>query len=418
MENDRLLERVQVLIQHNRYIEAQKLMPQLLADNPNNSYVLALYSNILLQLNELERAIEVIDDAIGLAPDEDYNYYIKAVILLHKTDYDGAETNLKEAISLNPIVAGYYSYLGSIKLARKQFDEALKLADKALSLDPEDIDALNLRSSVLLKLNRDEESFETIEGALKEDPNNPDTHANYGWNLLEKGNPKKALIHFKEALKHNPNHQYAQNGMLEALKSKYLLYRWFLQYSFWIGKLTQKYQWGVVFGFYFGFKFIQKIADSNPSLMPVLLPIMIILGLMAFSTWVITPISNLFLRLNVYGRNLLDKKEILSSNFVGVSVLILFIGLIIYAITKNLNWLPIAFFGLVMMIPFSAMFAPTKYRTGIFAYIGLMVLLGIIAIFTTFKTDSVVNVFSFAFIISVVAFQWLANFLFIRDSNF
>jgi len=415
--NSRLIERVELLIQQDRYKEANEILPEIIASDPNNAHLLALYSNVLLQLDEFKRANEVISTAIGIQPDNDYLYYIKAVILIHQEKYDESEKFLNEAIAIDPTVPTYYAYLASIKLARKQFEKALELADKALSLNPENIDALNTRSAALMNLDYKEDAFKTIEGALKENPNNPHTHANYGWSLLKNGENVKALEHFKEALKNNPNLETAQIGMVEALKAKYLLYRLFLKYTFWIGKMTSKYQWGFVIGFYLSVKVLRGVAKASPVLEPIIMPIVIILALMAFSTWIITPISNLFLRLNVYGRNLLDKKEIMSSNFVGFSILILLLGLAISFFMKEDKWLSIAIFGFGMMIPFSAMFAPTKHKNLLFGYIGVMVLIGLLSIWDAFHSGVLINIFTLAFVIALVAFQWITNFLFIREDN-
>lgn len=119
-----------------------------------------------------------------------------------------------------------------------------------MEIDAENLSALNARSTALNKLNRKEESFETIQDALREDPNDAYTHANYGWGLLEKGHHKEALDHFKEALANDPSFEYAQLGMLQAIKANNPIYRVFLKYSFWMSNLTAKYQWGVIIGFY------------------------------------------------------------------------------------------------------------------------------------------------------------------------
>ena len=133
---------------------------------------------------------------------------------------------------------------------------------------------------------------------------------------LKKENIKKHSEHFREALKLDPNFTYAQSGMLEALKANNIFYRLFLQYSFWMGNLTAKYQWGVIIGFYIGFRLIRALAASNENLRPYLTPIIILLALIMFSTWIITPVSNLFLRFNKYGKHLLGKQDKISANFV------------------------------------------------------------------------------------------------------
>lgn len=414
---EHLIARAQILLQQRRMDEAGKLLKDALSKEPNNIRVLAMLAEIKLHQEQPEDAEGLINNAIGLSPDTPWLYFIKARVELQKEAYDEAENNLQEAIALDPGDADFFALWGSINLSRKKYERALELADEALQLDPENTLALNVRSGALLKLNRKEESFQTIEGALAGDPHNAYTHANYGWSLLEKGENKKALEHFREALRINPGFEYARAGMAEALKARYWLYKLFLKYAFWIGNLTAKYQWAVIIGLYIAFRFLNSVAENNEALRPYLTPVIIAFAVFAFSTWIITPVSNLFLRLNTFGKYLLDKNEIRSSNLVGISFLILVGGAITYIITGDMRWAPVAFFGFAMMIPLSVVFSISKSKTIIVAYtIGLLVA-GIAAIATTFSTGEVYNIFSTVFVIGFVAFQWLANYLRIRESN-
>jgi len=276
--------------------------------------------------------------------------------------------------------------------------------------------ALNVRSTVLIKLNRKEESFATIEGALRNDPNNAYTHANYGWGLLEKGDHKKALKHFKEALKNNPNFDYAQKGMIEALKASNPVYRLFLKYAFWIGNMGAKYQWIFLLGFWFGNQALNKLAEDNASLRPILVPVIILLAIFAFSTWVIKPISNLFLRFNAYGKFLLNKQEKMSANFVAVALVVLLTGVCMYLYAPLDKYIVLGGFGFAMMVLCGMMFLPSKYNS-IMLYTITMAILGLVAIWLAFTNNAATSTVFYAFIIGLVAFQVLVNFLVIRRSN-
>ncbi len=415
--DDHLLQRAQILIQQNRYDDAGDLLRNILSHDPNNVFVLAMLSQVKLHQQNLQEAEELIDSAIGLSPDTAYLFYIKANVDIQNNNYDAAENNLQQAINIDPEEANYFALWSSVKLYRKQYTRALELADAALERDAENIAGLNTRSTALLKLNRKEDSFSTIEGALAQDPTNAYTHSNYGWGLLEKGDHKKALEHFREALKNNPNLQHAQAGMAQALKAKYLLYRLFLRYAFFMGNLAKKNQWAVIIGFYLATRLINLLAKSYERLQPILIPFMVLVALFAFSTWVITPVSNLFLRLNPYGKYLLDKKEKLSSDFVGGSLLICILGIILYLLSKNDNWLLVAVFGFAMMVPLGSMFASGNNKNKLVIYSAVMFVIGVIGIVEAFNTLDPFNIFSILFLIGFVAFQWIANFMKIKQSN-
>jgi tetratricopeptide (TPR) repeat protein len=417
MAEDFRLSKVSILIQQRKFAEADHILKELLAQDPNDIHYLSLLAEVNLQQDKFDAARKIIDNAIGLSPGSPHLFYIKARIAIQQDKFDEAESLILQATKLDPGDADYFALLANVKLARKKYEEALNLANEALQLDSENLLALNTRSTALLKLNRAEESFGTIEGALREDPNNAYTHANYGWGLLEKGNHKKALEHFREALKNDPNLGYAQAGMMQALKASNPIYRLFLKYAFWMGNLTAKYQWGVIIGFYLLVRGLRAVANNNPSIEPYIFPLIVLLMLIAISTWVITPISNLFLRFNPYGKFLLDKKEKMSSNFVAASFVVFLIGILLYFALKDERYLPVAVFGFAMMLPLGVMFSPSRYKNALVIYTIILAIAGVLAIGMTFSGNESANLLTVIFILGFIAFQWVANYFMIREDN-
>lgn len=414
---DDTFSKIEILIQQKKYKEAAYMLNTLLSNDPNNTYLLSLLAEVNLQMDQYDCALELIETAIGLSPDESHLYYIKARIDIQQDKYDAAESDIQESIALDPYDAHYYALWALIKLTRKQYQKALELANQSLSIDAENIQALNVRSTALLKLNDPAASFATIEGALRGDPNNAYTHANYGWGLLEKGDHKKALNHFKEALKNNPNHAYAQAGMMQAIKASNPVYRMYLNYSFWLGNLTARYQWAVILGFYFGVRLLSTVAKNNPALEPYLNPIIIVLSIIAFSTWVITPISNLFLRFNAYGKYLLSREEKMNASFVGLSFLIFLVGLVLLFVLREDKYMAVAVFGFAMMIPYSTMFSPSKIKYSFLVYALAMTVVGLAALSIAFSTGNIDSTMSLIFVIGFVAYQWISNYLSIKADN-
>ena len=415
--NDQLLTRAEILIQQKRYAEASDLLQELLTTDPNNVFVMAMLAEVKVHSGEFSTAEHHIDQAIGMAPDLDQLHFIRAQVMLQTDRADDAEAELKTAASINPAQPQYFAFWSHVKLSRKKYGEALELAEKALELDAQNILAINARSTALLKLNRKEESFAAIQGALREDPNNAFTHANYGWSELEKGDHRRALKHFQESLKIDPSNEYAQAGMLQALKARYLLYRWFLQYAFWMSNLTSRYQWAVIIGFYLAFRVIRGISNSNPSLAPFLQPVLVLMGVVAFSTWVTAPLSNLFLRLNTYGKHLLSKEEKLSSNLVGIALGVALLGLVGYLTTSSVVALAITIYGLGMMVPCSMIFLETKNKYAFPIYCGSMAVVGLLAVASTITTGQLYSTMGTIFVLGFVGFQWFANFLMIKRDN-
>lgn len=415
--SDHLIQRAGLLLQQKKYREAEAILSGLFAENPANVHVLALLSEVKLQQDLPKEALELVNNAIGFDPGSDFLFYRRACVYIQLDNYNNAEKDLEQAIALQPYEAAYFALFALLKLDRKKYEEARVLAEKALELDPENITALNARSTALLKLNRKEESFETIRGALREDPHNAYTHANYGWGLLEKGSHKDALHHFSVALQKDPNLKLAQAGMAEALKARYLLYRIFLRYAFWMGNLSAKFQWMFIIGVFLGRNLLEAAAEAFPPLSPFITPLVIVVAVFAFSTWVMTPLGNLFLRFNKYGKHLLSPREMQSANLVALSVLVAAGGALALLFTHSeAPWFLIVF-GLTMMIPLSVMFRSAKSAKTLVTYTAVLAALGIVAMIIAFTTNELFNGFSLAYLIGVFLFQWVANFVFSKESN-
>lgn len=418
MTGDNRLSKLEILIQQEKFTEAGKMLLELLGEDPNNVDFLSLLAEINLEQDNLDVADSMIDDAIGLSPDTAHLFYVKSRIALQREKLEEAESSIGRAINLDPHDADHFALLSHIKMARKQFEGALETANRALEIDAGNLLALNTRSTALNKLNRKTESLETMETALREDPNNAFTHANHGWSLLENGDCDKALEHFKEALSHDPDSGHARDGMLEALKAKNPIYRLYLKYSIWMGNLAEKYQWGVIIGFYLGFRAIRTIARNNEALQPYFVPMVVVLALIAFSTWVMAPMGNLFLRFNRYGVLLLGKKERMGSSLVAIGLCTFLVGLVLYLALSDQRMLGIAVFGFAMMVPLGTMLLPSKSRYALLVYTIALAVVGLTAIGLTFFSGGMFNTFTMLFIFGFMGYQWVANHMIIGEANF
>ncbi|AUC79243.1 hypothetical protein CW736_07545 [Nonlabens sp. MB-3u-79] len=412
-----LYERAYLLYQQRRYSQSEDILNQALTQDPNDISCLHLLAEVNLAQDDPKKAKHFIDIAIGLSPSMAQLYATKARVMLDVERYDEAEELLKEAISLNAQEPQNYAMLAHVSLSRKRYKEAEQLAEKALSLDPANLLALNVKSTSQLKQNKRAASEETLKGALGENPEDSYTHTNYGWNKLEIGDHKAALEHFKEALRYDPNNSYAQAGMMQALQARYFVYRWFLKYQFWLGNMGAKYQWFFIIGFYLGTRAISYAAETVPALEPFLTPVVVLLALIALSTWVIGPVSQLLFSFNTYAKFLLSTKEKQAVIFTAVCILVSLSGVTGYLLLDDFRFLMLAIAGLILMIPWSMFYMETKPALMMPLAAGIMTLIAGIALYISFTTEDVMNVFVTAFLISFFAFQWFANAVSIKRSN-
>jgi tetratricopeptide (TPR) repeat protein len=309
------------LLQHSRYDQAEQVLRQLLAQAPEDAYAHSLLALCLMQQDKLRAAEDEAKEAIHLAPDQPYCHFIFGLVKAQGDDLQTARLAAEEAIRLAPEESDYHGLRAAIYLRAQRWQEALDSANEGLTHDPTHQGCLNHRATALVKLNRHEEAHQTIDQALLKDPENAQTHANLGWALLHKGRHREALEHFSQALRLNPNFDYARHGLVEALKAKYFLYRWLLQFFLWMSTLSPRARGGLIIGAYILTKVLQESERQNPAITPFVAPVIGLYVVFVLLTWTIDPLFNLILQCNRYGRYALSKQQRWSSSLFGALLL-------------------------------------------------------------------------------------------------
>ena len=411
---ENLLTRASILMEQNRIDEAINiLLSQYGNMSEDYSYILLL-CQCHIEKGDYKKAKEMAERLILLSPDNPFSYYFKSTILWREDKTLDAEKYLKKAIQIDPNNPDFFGQMAAIQIELRKFEEGLQQAEIGLSIDASNLFCLNMRTKALIKLGR-KEVEDTIYQTLAEDPENEFSHINVGWSLLEKGDNAKALIHFKEALKVNPNSEAAKAGLVEALKARYIFYKWFLKYTFWMNNLPPKTQWGVIIGGVIGFRVVGKVFENTPILKPFLIPLVVLYLSFVLSTWIINPLSNLLLRLNSFGKFALTKDEIRASNLSGISVIIALISGIAFLFSFNLFFLVPDILGLTMVVPISGTFnAEGKGRKVLTIYSAILFIIGILAVLAAINTAVPLNSFSNMYIFGFVGFTWVSNIFTIK----
>ncbi len=351
--SEQLAQRAEFYFQQHRYTEAEKDYRALIQTEP---YIAFFHTRLALACwynQKKDEAYRIAQNCISIDPTYDHAFYICAFLadqLHHERD---SLKFIETAISLNPEEAEYLGFKAGMLMDKFKWEEALEEANRGLSFDPENLTCLNIRAKCLHKLDRRSEAHETIREALQSDPNNAFTHANVGWTKLEQGDHEKALFHFRQSLMLKPGYEHARMGLLETLKSKYFLYKIWLKYSFWVSNMPPNMRLALVIGMVVLMRILSSIAKSNEAAEKFILPVLIAYGIFAMSTWIITPLSNLMLRLNKFGRYVLNREETSVANLVGISLSIGLAGLVLLASTDLPVALGLTIFGFLYMIPLS-----------------------------------------------------------------
>lgn len=410
------LSRAHLLYQQSRYDLAVSELHQALVEDPENVQAHTLMALCQAMSKRYDAALASARMAVGLAPDFAYAHYALSWVYDRLDRMQDAEQTINEALRLDPSNADFYGHAAALCLQKKAWQAALDRAEQGLMLDPEHAQCTNTRSMALVHLGREEEAGNSLAVALARNPDNAITHANQGWRLLQKGDREQALRHFQEALRLDPTLDWAREGIVETLKARNPVYRLLLRYFFWMGKLSNRAQWGAILGAYLLFRVLREVARDNPALEPFVLPLLICYGLFALLTWIADALFNLLLRLNRYGRLALSDEQRVASNWVGATLGIGLLPVALWGMTREPLWAWGAMGSLMMVIPVAGVFKARsgKARRLLTIYTLLLAGMGLAALVCALMgSPATVGVFA-VFLIGWMLYSWTANMVIVR----
>ncbi len=343
------------LFELGRFQEAISYLSEAVTESVYNyasKYYLAL---CFFNVEEYAKSSQTIDELLRETPNEGNLFFLKAQIASRLDKLQDAISLVNKSIELDPYQADYFGFKGALLMDKKKFEEALHFVNEGLQLDPKNTACLNIRARLLTKLNRKEEADETVEHLLFDNAEDDYAHANVGWVSLENGDTKKALHHFKQALQLNPNMQYAREGMATAIKSKNLLYKWYLKYAFWMSKQSSRNQWIFILGLYFAYRFGVKMLEAS-DLTFLIIPLVIVYLVFVLGGWIMESLSNTILLGDSYGKYLLTDNEKYSGYAFGGLTLAGIVGVILFFALNNPLYMLWAFTCFCALLPLPGSF--------------------------------------------------------------
>jgi len=354
-----LISRAQLLIEQDRHLLAEEQLRLALAEGTETATAHALLALCLVERFEFDEATTEAQQAIHDAPDTALGFHVLAWIQYKQNHLKEAQATIAEAIRLEPWDAGHFSILSAIESDRCRWTEALAAAEQGLACDPDHIRCNNLRAIALVNLGRKAEAGQSIEATLAKNPEDALTHANQGWTLLHQRQPLDAAKHFREALRLEPNLEWARQGIIEAMKARFFLYRWLLTWFLWLTRFPPKVQLALTLGLLFGQSLLSSLFEMVPILEPLSTPLTVAYVLFVWMTWTASSLFNLVLRMDSFGRLVLNPSERLESTLVGVClVLCLLCGSSALLFDRELAFIPwragLLYLGL--MLPLVAVF--------------------------------------------------------------
>lgn len=355
MNDDRRLRRGILLFEQQNFVQAENEFRQALLEDPNNPVAHGFLALCLNEQEAFEDATREAQLAIQSGPDLGFPHYVLARVMQDRQRVEEAVAAIQVALRIDPHDTTFLTVYGTLLLNQRRLEEALEIANRGLAIDPQDSGCGNVRAAALVRLGRHEEADATIDGMLEEAPNDPYAHANLGWSLLHQGDHRQAGQHFREALRLDPNLEWARAGLLECLKARNFLYRGVLRFFLWMSKLSKNGQWGVLIGLWLTFQVVRRVADAQPDWAPYLEPLIYIYIAFAVFTWIATPLFNLLLRVDPFGKLVLSEEERRASTVFGVAFAAALILLAIALLQGGL-WIGLALVMGLLLMPISGVF--------------------------------------------------------------
>ena len=305
-----------VLLEQRRYPEAEKYFREALANDPNDPAALYHLAVCETNQNRHKEGLATIDRALSVEPEIADFHALRAFILvdLHRTG-DALKAS-EEALRIEPDSDLALTARAAAFLAKNEWATAELAARKALDLNPENTVAANQLAHALRLQNRLAESAEQTSYMLSQDPESGDNHSTAGWLALQRGDGRKAEEHFLEALRLDAGNESARAGLKEAFKSRSAVYRWYLNYCFFMQRFTAGKQWLLILGLLFA-------VNIAPRVLPAPLALAVTVTYFLFVLWVhvARAVGNFQLLFDKFARHALEKGEVWEALFVGVGVI-------------------------------------------------------------------------------------------------
>ena len=330
------MEEVEILVQRGRGLVELKRYPAAIAElkkalalDPEHYLALVFLCGCYIDTKDKKLALVYAQKLDSTYPSDDLPHYYLALAWDMNGEPVKAMEEIRTAIEIDPYDADYFGFLAALYIENRDYKKALEFVEKGLEIDPENVLCLNHRTLILTKLGRKDDMASAAEDTLSASPDNWYSHANVGWSYLQSGDHKTAREHFMEALRLNPNAEHARDGMKESLKAHNVVFRWYLNYAFWMADKGDKVQWVVIIAFVF----VRRIFSSLAQTYPAFYGVVALMFLLVYSMWIMDPIGDFILLTNRFGRHLLGDHEKkagwITGLGLGISIVLALIGVAI-----------------------------------------------------------------------------------------
>ncbi len=198
--------------------EANRILAQVLKDNPEDSEGIAMRAALRLSTGsreEVNLAVNDLQSLVAKNPNNHLLHFNLARALLAKGEVEPARLQLEESIKLRPDFLAAHEILARVHLSRNDAAKAIQEADTILSVDPGNLQGHLIRSTALLSLNDRDKARKELDFVTKNFPQNTEARYQVGFLAWQDRDFAKAGQVFGELRKANPKDFRALVGVIE-----------------------------------------------------------------------------------------------------------------------------------------------------------------------------------------------------------
>jgi len=153
-----------------RMEDAEKLLREMLAKDPDDEKALRMLGNIALEVSHFKAARRLLQRAVDLAPGFAMGWNDLANVDLRQDRYDEALQKIQRAIDIDPKLVHSYVMRGNVLTRAQRHEESLAAYRQALDLNPGTIGALAGMGHVLKTIGRQQESIAAYRQCIRAHP--------------------------------------------------------------------------------------------------------------------------------------------------------------------------------------------------------------------------------------------------------
>jgi tetratricopeptide (TPR) repeat protein len=412
------------MMARGEFVAAEKHLRAKLAREPRAPLPLALLGLALGAQGRNKEGLEASTLATEAEPRFAYAHYARANLLLQLKRPEDALHAAQRAADLDPEDPDFHAFAAEVLAEMGLWEQAHAAVRRALVIDDTHVDATNLRLHLEMRHGPGaeasparghglEEIIDTLGSALERDPENAETHANLAQALMSAGRPKEAIPHLRRALEIDPELPVARILMVEALKSRFAVYRWLVAYQNWTQEAGGLVSLLVIIGGFLVYRNLFALLRERPEWGWVIIPFIVLyLGFVLLS-WVGDAVFEGAVLLHPDGQRVLPatsrrRAGVLLGSLAGATTMAL-----VALVSGSPGAYLVAFAIFVSSLPWTQAFVPGLEREWPSKIIALIFLIGTVvltaqwlmgafgALLTSFQ------IFTWAF----VANLWLGNLL-------